>query len=377
MTMDHLNNMTDGARVYLVPVGSVWGGLSGFRSGVPGLGFMGFRLMARVGAKVLADETVSALDVDKVVATLPEPQQQQACEQLRRLAAPRAPLTLPRRDLPLSPARPLVMGVLNVTPDSFSDGGQFLDTNAAIARARQMVVEGADIIDIGGESTRPGATPVWEGEEAERVIPVIKALAADGTPLSIDTRHSSVMQKAVEAGAHIINDVSALTYDGDSLGVAANCEAPVVLMHAKGTPKTMQDAPDYDHVLLDVYDYLGDRIAACEAAGIERHRLIVDPGIGFGKRVVRDNLALLNGLSLFHSLGCLVLLGASRKRFIGAITGEEVADKRMAGSLAAMQKGVAAGVQIVRVHDVTETVQAVKLIQAMHDAAMMDMPVQT
>lgn len=264
------------------------------------------------------------------------------------------------------------MGVLNVTPDSFSDGGKFLDTDAAILRARQMIAEGADIIDIGGESTRPGATPVWEGEEAERVVPVIEALVAEKITMSIDTRHSTVMQKAVQAGAHIINDVSALTYDGESMAVAAASDAPIVLMHARGDPKTMQDAPEYDDVLLDVFDYLQERVEACAAAGIERCRLIVDPGIGFGKRVVQDNLALMNGLSLFHGLGCPVLLGASRKRFIGAITGEETADRRMPGSLAAALKGVEEGMQILRVHDVAETVQAVKLAQAMHDAAMMD-----
>ena len=235
-----------------------------------------------------------------------------------------------------------------------------------------MVAEGADIIDIGGESTRPGAKPVWEGEEAERVVPVIEALQADGVPLSLDSRHSFVMDKGLKAGAHIINDVSALDYDPDSMAIVAKSDAPVVLMHAQGLPETMQDRPSYQHVLFDVYDYLAGRIAACETAGIARGRIITDPGIGFGKRVVQDNLALILGLPLFLTLGCPVLLGASRKRFIGAITGEEEAGRRMAGSLAAAIKGVELGTQVVRVHDVAETAQALKLVQAFHDAAMMD-----
>jgi len=371
VTVDNLEKLTDGARAYLVPVGAVWGTLQGFASGIPGLAFSAFRMIVREGADVQLDHSVSADSLTAALAPLPLAVRAQAEAQLDRLAAPRPPMALPGRDAPLGFSRPLVMGVLNVTPDSFSDGGKFLDMDAAIRRGRQMRAEGADIIDIGGESTRPGATPVWEGEEAERVVPVIEALAAEGIPLSVDTRHSTVMTKAVEAGAHIINDVSALTYDGDSMKAAVTTDAPIILMHSQGTPKTMQDAPDYDDVLLDVYDYLENRIEACVAAGIDRNRLIVDPGIGFGKRVVQDNLALMNGLAFFHNLGCPVLLGASRKRFIGAITGEEEAGKRMPGSLTAALKGVEQGMQIVRVHDVAETVQAVRLAQAMHDAAMM------
>ncbi len=371
MTVEKLKTLTDGARAYLVPVGAVWGTLQGFSSGIPGLSFQSFRLVVREGATIELDHTVPSDSLTAALVPLPEAARRQAEAQLERLAVPRPPMALPGRDAPLGFSRPLVVGVLNVTPDSFSDGGQFLDTDAAIRRGRQMRAEGADIIDIGGESTRPGATPVWEGEEAERVVPVIEALAAEGIPLSIDTRHSTVMTKAIEAGAHIINDVSALTYDGDSMKAAAATDAPIILMHSQGTPKTMQDAPGYDDVLLDVYDYLENRIDACVAAGIDRSRLIVDPGIGFGKRVVQDNLALMNGLAFFHGLGCPVLLGASRKRFIGAITGVEEASQRMPGSLAAVLKGVEQGVQMVRVHDVAETVQAVRLAQAMHDAAMM------
>ncbi|NVJ98342.1 MAG: dihydropteroate synthase [Alphaproteobacteria bacterium] len=363
--------MTDGARAYLVPVGCVWGKGVGASSGVPGLSFPAYRLIVRDSGARLLDMVVQAQDVEEEFSSLPKSLGHQVARQLEGFRTQKSPLKMPNRSMPLGFSRPLVMGVLNVTPDSFSDGGKFLASDSAIARARQMVAEGADIIDIGGESTRPGAKPVWEGEEADRVVPVIEALANDGTPLSIDTRHSTVMEKALKAGARIINDVSALTYDGESMSVAAASDAPIVLMHAQGKPEDMQDNPSYDDVLLDVYDYLEARIDACVAAGIDRSRLIVDPGIGFGKRVVQDNLALMNGLAFFHALGCPVLLGASRKRFIGAITGEENAEHRMPGSLAAALKGVEQGMQILRVHDVAETVQAVRLAQAMHDSAMM------
>ncbi|MBO6505604.1 MAG: dihydropteroate synthase [Kordiimonadaceae bacterium] len=264
------------------------------------------------------------------------------------------------------------MGVLNVTPDSFSDGGKFVDVHTAVRHARAMAAAGADIIDIGGESTRPGAAPVWEGEEAERVVPVIEALADEGIALSIDSRNALVMEKAIEAGAHIINDVSAFTHDPDSLALASRLNVPVVLMHAQGDPRTMQDDPHYEHVVLDIYDYLAERIAACEAAGIQKANIIIDPGIGFGKRVVRDNMDLINGLMVFQALGCPVLLGASRKRFIGAITGVESAEERVAGSVAAAIMGAEQGANIIRVHDIRETAEAIKMVQASFDASAMD-----
>ncbi|WP_262691046.1 dihydropteroate synthase [Kordiimonas aestuarii] len=355
-----------------MPVGSVSGGDLGLVSPITGRRFLAARIVVRDGDAIFTHALVSSNELDNALKALPDGIRTQLEQQRDALASPSQGLELPGRELPLSFTRPRIMGVLNVTPDSFSDGGKFLDADAAIRRARQMIAEGADIIDIGGESTRPGAKPVWEGEEAGRVLPVIEALQAESIPLSIDTRHSFVMDKAVKAGAHIINDVSALTYDGESMTVAAFCNAPVVLMHAQGTPQTMQDRPSYAHVLYDVYDYLAQRIAACEAAGISRARLILDPGIGFGKRVVQDNLALINGLPLFLTLGCPVLLGVSRKRFIGAITGEELAEKRMVGSVAAAVRCVEQGAQIVRVHDVAETIQALRLTQAFHDAAIMD-----
>lgn len=372
MTSDQLDKISDGARAYLVPVGSISGGSLGIACSVPGRRFAAARVVVRDAGETVWQETVAAADMADALDRLPEVIAGQLEIQLARLQAPQKGLRLPGRDLPFAFTRPRIMGILNVTPDSFSDGGKFLDRDAAIRHARAMIAEGADIIDIGGESTRPGAKPVWEGEEAERVVPVIEALRDDGIPLSIDTRHSFVMDRAVLAGAHIINDVSALTYDGDSLPVAARADVPVVLMHSQGLPETMQDNPSYSHVLYEVYDYLQDRIAACVEAGIAQDHIVVDPGIGFGKRVVQDNLALINGLPLFLTLGCPILMGASRKRFIGAITGEEDAAARMPGSLAAAIRSVELGAQIVRVHDVAETAQALKLTQAFHDAAIMD-----
>ncbi|MBZ6378118.1 dihydropteroate synthase [Pacificimonas flava] len=265
--------------------------------------------------------------------------------------------------------QPQIMGILNVTPDSFSDGGAYEDVTAAAEAGWDMSAAGAALIDIGGESTRPGAEPVWEGDEAARILPVVERLRDQGALISIDTRKAAVMRAALTAGAHLVNDVSALTYDSESAGVVAEAGVPVVLMHAQGDPQTMQQAPAYDHVLLDVYDWLAERIDAAVAAGIERGRIIVDPGIGFGK-TLRHNLALINGLSLFHGLGAPLLLGASRKRFIGALSKEAPADRRLAGSLTVLQAGLSQGVQLVRVHDVPESVQALHVWRGLRDAAL-------
>lgn len=280
-------------------------------------------------------------------------------QRLGRISAPRpeiAGLTLDA---------PRIMGVVNVTPDSFSDGGLFDNTEAAIAHGARLAQEGADILDIGGESTRPGSDPVEAAQEAERIVPVIEGLNGVKAIISADTRKADVMEKAASAGAHMLNDVSALSHDPESLSVASKSGLPIVLMHAQGDPKTMQDDPYYDDVLLDLFDYLGDRIAACEAVGISRDRLVIDPGIGFGK-TLEHNLALLGGLALFHGLGVPVLLGASRKRFIGTLAGEPDAQKRMPGSIAAALAGLARGVQIIRVHDVTETRQALSVWSAVN-----------
>ncbi len=272
---------------------------------------------------------------------------------LERLRAPRPPLA------GLTLDRPRIMGILNVTPDSFSDGGRFATPEAALGHARAMQAEGADILDIGGESTRPGADAVPEDEELRRTIPVIRAIRAAGLtlPLSLDTRKARVAQAGIQAGASMLNDVSALTWDPEMAGVAASQARPICLMHAQGTPADMQAAPRYDDVLLDVYDYLEDATRRAEAAGIRRAHIVLDPGIGFGK-TLEHNLALLARIGLFHTLGCPLLLGASRKRFIGTISGVEAADQRLPGSLAVALAAAGQGVQIVRVHDTAATAQA-------------------
>jgi dihydropteroate synthase len=261
------------------------------------------------------------------------------------------------------------MGIVNVTPDSFSDGGQFADAGAAAQAGAEMAGQGAAIIDVGGESTRPGASPVWEGDEIERVVPVIRQLANGGAAVSIDTRKADVMTAAIEAGARLINDVSALTFDGRAAGIVAASSVPVVLMHHQGAPETMQLDPRYDDVLIEVYQWLAERIEAAEMSGIKREQILIDPGFGFGKNV-GHNLELMNGLALFHSLGCPLVVGASRKRTIGALSAEAPADKRLGGSIAFALKAVEQGAQIVRVHDVYETVQALKVWRGLRDQAL-------
>ena len=283
------------------------------------------------------------------------------------LTGARAPLQLGERTIRLD--QPQVMGIVNATPDSFSDGGQFADAPAAAAAGADMAGQGAAIIDVGGESTRPGAKPVWEGDEIERVVPVIRQLAAGGAAVSVDTRKADVMTAALEAGARMVNEVSALTYDDRSAGVVAAAGVPVVLMHHKGAPETMQDDPRYDDVLVEVYLWLEERIRAAEGAGIARDRILIDPGFGFGKNVAH-NLELMNGLALFHSLGCALVVGASRKRTIGALSGEAPADKRLGGSIALALKAVEQGAQIVRVHDVFDTVQSLKVWRGLRDQAL-------
>ncbi len=260
--------------------------------------------------------------------------------------------------------RPRIMGILNITPDSFSDGGLFLRPDAAVMQGRLMAA-GAEIIDIGGESTRPGAVEVSVDEEITRTAPVIRALRDGGLdlPISIDTRKAGVARAALEAGASWVNDVTALQFDPDMAALVAGKSVPVILMHSIATPATMQDDPRYADVLLDVYDALAARVAEAEAAGIRRENIAIDPGIGFGKTLTH-NLALLRRLSLFHNLGLPVLLGASRKRFIGTIGAEAEAARRMPGSLAVALWGVAQGAQMIRVHDVAETRQALSLWQA-------------
>jgi len=285
-----------------------------------------------------------------------------------RISAARVPLTLGERVLRFD--QPQVMGILNVTPDSFSDGGAHLDDPAGAAGAGvDMAVAGAAIVDVGGESTRPGAQPVWEGDEIARVVPVIERLARSGTPISIDTRKAAVMEAALAAGAHLVNDVAALLYDDRALEVVVRAQCPVVLMHAGDSKAGAEGGRAYQDPLIEIYDWLERRVADVVAAGVDRARVLIDPGIGFGKRL-NDNLALLNGLALFHGMGCPILLGASRKRMIGALSHEAPAEARLGGSLALALKGADQGAQLLRVHEVFETAQALRVWRGMRDAAL-------
>lgn len=275
-------------------------------------------------------------------------------------------LSAPRADIAgLTLDRPRVMGILNVTPDSFSDGGDLTDVEAAVARARGWQGD-VDILDIGGESTRPGAEEVDVKEEIRRTSPVIRAVREAGitTPISIDTRKAAVAEAALDAGADMVNDVSAFVFDPELADLVAERDVPVCLMHAQGRPETMQDDPRYDDVLFDVMDHLEERIAVAEAAGIRRDRIITDPGIGFGK-TLQHNVTLLRALALLHDLALPVLLGVSRKRFIGTLGRVENARDRTAGSIAVALDGVAQGAHILRVHDVAETAQALRLQYAL------------
>ena len=315
-------------------------------------------------AEIIRDEGAELVPVEGIEKRLDEG----ARDTWLRLTAPRAPLQLGERVVRLD--QPQVVGIINVTPDSFSDPGLHGETEAAIAAGHDMAAAGAAIVDVGGESTRPGAKTVWEGDEAERVLPVIRRLAMAGTAVSVDSRKALVMERALAAGAAMVNDVSALTWDPRGPEVVAKAECPVVLMHHKGPPETMQDDPRYDRpVLLEVYDWLEARIAACEAAGIGREKIIVDPGFGFGKTVTH-NLQIMHGLALLHGLGCAIMLGASRKRTIGALAGEAPPDRRLPGSLAFALKAAEQGAQLLRVHDVPETLQALRVWRGLRDSAL-------
>jgi dihydropteroate synthase len=280
---------------------------------------------------------------------------------IERLAAPRPSFA------GLALDRPLIMGIINVTPDSFYDGGETPDTGSAVARGRAMAEAGADILDVGGESTRPGSRPVSEAGELARVVPVVRDLAGAGYVVSIDSRRARVMEAALDVGAAAVNDITALTGDEESLALVAGRGVPVVLMHMRGEPRTMQDDPRYDNAALDIYDALGRRVDACLAAGIPRAAIAIDPGIGFGKSVAH-NAEVLGRLSLLLGHGCAVALGVSRKSFIAALARGEPVTERVPGSLAAALHAVAQGVHIVRVHDVAETRQALDVWRAIEAA---------
>jgi dihydropteroate synthase len=285
-----------------------------------------------------------------------------------RIVAPRPALTLGPRTLRFD--QPLVAGILNVTPDSFSDGGALhADAAAAASAGVAMAAAGAAMVDVGGESTRPGAAMVWEGDEIARIVPVIERLAASGTLVSVDTRKAAVMEAALAAGAGIVNDVSALLWDERALAAVAKAQCPVVLMHSPDPAQGGHGRVAYRNVATEVFDWLEARIAAAVAAGVEPGRIIADPGIGFGKSLA-DNLALLGNLALFHGLGVPLMLGASRKRLIGALSNEAPVGERLGGSIALALKGAEAGVQLARVHDVAETVQALRVWRGLRDRAL-------
>ncbi len=329
-----------------------------------------FALIERQGRKVIARQVVGTAGMEQALAALDAPLVAQARAQWAALGKVHAPIACGERRIRLD--QPQVMGILNMTPDSFSDGGRFLDNpDVAIDHAVGMLEEGAAIIDVGGESTRPGAAAVWEGDEIGRVVPMVERLARMGAAISLDTRRAAVMEAALAAGAHIINDVSALRYDPRSLELAAGSGAPVVLMHAPGKGEDLHRDGHYDDVVLDVFDWLAAARDEAVAAGIAPERILLDPGIGFGKTLA-ENLALMNALALFHALGHPLLVGASRKRMIGALSNEAAAHERLGGSITLALKAIEAGAHIVRVHDVAETVQAVRVWRGMRDAALTD-----
>jgi dihydropteroate synthase len=292
------------------------------------------------------------------IATIQEIGDARVKEVLDRMVAPRTGIAGVSMD------RPRIMGIVNVTPDSFSDGGDNIETDAALKHAEALASEGADFIDIGAESTRPGSRPTPVEEELRRLMPVLEGLASFTVPISVDTRKPDVMREAVKAGAALINDVSAFTFSHDSLRTVAKLQKPAVVMHARGDPETMQDNPVYKDAVIEVYDFLESRIEAAVAAGLSRECVIADPGIGFGKTLAH-NLSILRCMGLFHGLGVPLLTGASRKGFIGRITGVQSPKDREAGSVAVALDAVSQGVQIVRAHDVQATRQALSVWEAL------------
>lgn len=344
------------------PVGLPDGSVARLAGGM--LWFAAYEVRDRAGLRIM----VPVERFDNWLATLSADRAERARLLHGRITGVRPPLTLGERVVRFD--QPQVMGILNVTPDSFSDGGAHVDDPAGAAAAGvAMAAAGAALIDLGGESTKPGAATVWEGDEIARVVPVAERLAAAGVAVSVDTRKAAVMDAALNAGAQIVNDVAALAYDPRALAVVAARGCPAVLMHSPAPAQGPHGGEGYGDPLLDVFDWLEARVEAVVAGGVDRAKIVVDPGIGFGK-ALSDNLALVNGLALFHGLGCPVLLGASRKRIIGALSNEAPADQRLGGSVALALAGVERGAQIVRVHDVAETVQAIRVWRGLRDAAL-------
>ncbi len=362
------------ARLYLkpvwfvpTPVGLPDGSAARMGNGL--IWFQGYEMTAMDGARRVARTVIPVADFADAVARLPDPLAERATLLAANISAPRSPLVLDDRTIRFD--APQVMAILNVTPDSFSDGGRHAgDPQAAADAGFAMASAGAAIIDVGGESTRPKAEKVWEGDEIARVAPVIERLFASGVPVSIDTRKATVMEAALAAGARIVNDVSALEHDPRSLEVVAKAGCPVILMHAPSAGDDPHANPGgYTDIVADVFDHLERRIAVCVDAGIARDRIMIDPGLGFGKSLA-DNLALVNGLATFQGLGVPLLFAGSRKRLIGALSNEAPAADRLGGSVALVFRAAQLGAQMVRVHDVRESVQAIHLWRGLADAGL-------
>ncbi|MDJ0642819.1 MAG: dihydropteroate synthase [Erythrobacter sp.] len=329
-----------------------------------------FALVVREGGVVIDRLLFAAREFDAALTGLDSSLVEEAERQWANLQKVHAPLQAGDRTIRFD--HPQIMGILNVTPDSFSDGGEFLDKpEAGRAHAAAMLEAGAAIIDIGGESTRPGAAATWEGDERDRVLPAVEYCKSMGAAISIDSRRAGVLEAALQAGAHIANDVSAMRYDERTVELVVNTGCPIILMHAPGAGENLHEGSEYSDVVSDVFDFLKAARAEAISAGIAEEKIVLDPGIGFGKSLA-DNLALINSLPLFHALGSPLLLGVSRKRMIGALSNEEDADKRLSGSITLALKGLDAGVHILRVHDVAETVQARNVWRGLRDAALTD-----
>lgn len=369
-----LSNISADARLYLTPtwyvptpIGLPDGAAARMGNGL--IWFQGYELTALDGARRMARVTIPVADFANAIAALPDRLAQRALQLAANISAQRPPLVAGDRTIRFD--APQVMAILNITPDSFSDGGKHMgDPQAAADAGFAMAAAGAALIDVGGESTRPKAPKLWEGDEIKRIAPVIERLAAAGVPVSVDTRKAAVMEAALAAGAHVVNDVSALAHDPRSLEVVARAGCPVILMHAPSAGDDPHDNPaGYGDVVADVFDHLESRIAACLAAGVARERIMVDPGLGFGKSLA-DNLALVNGLATFQGLGVPLLFAGSRKRLIGALSNEAPAADRLGGSVALAFRAAQLGAQMVRVHDVQESVQALHLWRGLADAGL-------
>ncbi len=368
MSFNYLKSIEDDAQIYLRPIGFIEspqhhdGMTARLAGGMLWFSAVELTVYQSFGTQRLI---VPVNQWNEAVAVLPEKLTGRAALLYKRLTSPRAALILGERTVRLD--QPQVMGILNMTPDSFSDGGQ--NETDAISFAVAMASAGAAIIDVGGESTRPKAALVWEGDEIKRVEPAIRQIAMSGTAISVDTRKAAVMESALAAGARMVNDISALLYDDRSLEIVKTAGVPVVLMHAPSQSSDPHKDGVYQDVVKDVFDWLETRVDAVEAAGIPRDKIIIDPGLGFGKSL-SDNMAIINNLAMFHAIGCSILFGASRKRMIGALSNEASADARLGGSVYLAMKAVEQGAQIVRVHDVAETVQAIHVWRGLRDGAL-------